>query len=143
MAKIILAMLDTMWGDAGTAPHWFSINPRNHSGRRLYTLTGADEVWVTNACARSVRRATQHGTPDPEWVYQSFRIIPERRRRAPLLVCGTVATDTYLAAVGLHGKRNGKLGVHRGAVLHLPHPAARSWTRSMLDATSELLHTLL
>lgn len=140
--RIFLALLDTMWGADGDAPHWFSINPHNHSGRRLYRLTGADEVWVSNACPRSVSRATQHGTPDPEWVYRSFRLIAERWRSAPLLVCGTVAQETYLASVGLYGKRNGKLGVHRGAVLYLPHPAARSWTRSTLDATSELLHTL-
>lgn len=130
MPRFFLAILDTMWGVEGDAPHRFTINPRNHSGRRLYRLTGASEgeLWVTNACPEQTRHASLHGTPSTDWLRQSFSQIPARWRAAPLLVCGAVAQRTYNSMMAERRPRFS----HRGPVIYTLHPAARTWTKAMI-----------
>lgn len=147
MPQFFLAVLDTMWGDDGVAPHWFTINPRNHSGRRLYRLTGArdGELWVTNACPQQVRHPNAHGTPSVEFLYQSFMQIPARWRTAPLLACGKVAQATYDAMIAQHAPR-GRQHLrfsHRGPVVRMLHPAARTWTARELARVARHIRTLL
>lgn len=107
------------------APRWFTINPHNHSGRRLYRLVGTGaELLVTNACPQLQHGPNDHGTPDPIWLAQNLRmLIPFNM----LLVCGKVAQDTYDKTDFQPAKRI--------PVIRIPHPAARMWTRSMLDST--------
>jgi hypothetical protein len=133
--KTALAVLDTMWGAPGRAPRWFEINPRNHSGARLLKLTGADRVLVTNACPQQTGHANTHGTPSAVWLAGSLAALSARYRRLPLLVCGKVAQATYDAV-----PRSQR---HRGPVVRLLHPAARTWTKAELARVQRQLHTLL
>lgn len=138
--RFFLVILDTMWGTRGNAPHWFTINPQNHSGRRLYKLTGASEghLWVTNACPQSVRSAKEHGTPSTIWLRESFAEIPQRWRSGTLLVCGKVAQQTYDAMMAEGRPRFS----HRGPVISMQHPAARTWTKSKLEDMQRIIHAV-
>lgn len=127
--KLCVAVLDTMYGECyGLAPRYFQINPRNKSGQRLYSLVnGLYHVYVTNACRELVTRADEHGTPDVEWLRENLeRLYPIDL----LLVCGSVAQDTY----ALTGLKKGKNILH---VLKMPHPAWRGWTALKLEAIKE------
>jgi hypothetical protein len=130
-----LVVLDTMWGSGGKADPWFTINPYNHSGKRLYRLTGLElgQVWVTNACPEQTTHANAHGRPSARWLGACLRLLPPRARRLPLLVCGKVAQATY-AEVKVK---------HYGEVFFMLHPAARTWTRQELERRTKQLHTLL
>lgn len=136
-----LVVLDTMWGGAGdAAPRWFAINPLNVSGKRLYKVTGATfgEVLVTNACRQRVRSASLHGVPEPLWLYQSLVRVPKAWANAPLLVCGQVANATYSKVCKLYGTGS----THRGPVIRLKHPAARSWTKAEIARITRRLARL-
>ncbi len=123
----VLCVLDTMWGNDGRAPRWFTINPENASGKRLYKITGTEPpaVWVTNCCPEQVSSASMLGTPSAEWLRKSLEWIPEGLRTAPLLVCGRRANATY-DATGY---------VHPGSVYRMKHPAARDWTKAEIEET--------
>jgi hypothetical protein len=125
--KAFVVVLDTMWGEGGDAPKWFLINPSNHSGRRLYSLTGSHygNIAVVNACPGQTTHATKHGTPSPIWLAHSLLALPKHytRRGVPLLVCGKVAQSTFEQLTIQWG----------GPVLYIDHPAARSWTKAKLD----------
>jgi len=135
--KKIVAVLESMWDwrqmttGAGyaMAPRYFRINPENFSGRRLYRIVGDDaNLFVTNSCRELCRSASHHGTPDAKWLRENLEIL------APfdvLLVCGKVAQATYA-----------KCGHEFAKKLAIPHPAARMWTHSMLDAASETVRKL-
>lgn len=120
----IVAVLDTMWGDtAGRAPRFFTINPRNHSGRRLYKLVGPDvRLLVTNACPQQVTNAQHHSKPDAVWLAQNIAYARKHYSPALILVCGKVAKQTFEAA-GINSQT---------PVMYMPHPAARSWSRGRL-----------
>lgn len=121
-----LVILETMWGGSGHAPGLFHINPKNHTGRRLYWLLGHNDLWVTNACREYVDNARQHGTPDPKWLAKNL----QRMTYDLLLICGNVAQRTYR-----------KCGyVPECTVMEIPHPAWRGWTRDRLDITRELIN---
>lgn len=124
-----LAILDTQWGAEGRALPWFQINTANHSGRRLYRLTGLrfGELLVTNACPEQRHHSSLHGTPDAAWLRRNLEQMAMcGGATLPLLVCGAVAHDTYKAC----GYR------HAGRVFYLLHPAARTWTRALLVRTA-------
>lgn len=144
--QFFLAILDTMWGVDGDAPHWFTINPRNRSGQRLYRLTGADEshLWVTNACPQQVSDSRKHGTPSVEWLLSSFQQMPKRWRRGTLLVCGNIAWNTYHAMLARHACRSGRIRFsHTGPVVCMKHPAARTWTNAEITRVQRKLRALL
>jgi hypothetical protein len=136
--KKVVAVLDSMWdwramtSNAGhrEAPRFFRINPENFSGRRLYRIVGKDvNLFVTNSCRELCRSASQHGTPDPEWLRENLDIL------APfdvLLVCGKVAQATYA-----------KSGCTFPQKIELLHPAARMWTVELLDATTDAVRQAL
>lgn len=130
-----LVILDTMWGEGGRAPRWFAISPYNHSGKRLYYLTGLrfPQVWVANSCREQMTASHQHGKPDPKWLAECLTILPGNIKKLPLLVCGAVAQKTYKAC-GYN---------YEGPVEFLPHPAARLWTKELLEETKQRLETLL
>lgn len=120
-----------MWvGSRGHAPRWFTINPDNLSGKRLYGWLGRegvhhDELCVTNACREAVERATHHGTPDPEWLAENLERL---RPFSLILVCGKAAQQTI------------RLSSTVGArCIFLPHPAARNWTREGLAFAGKLI----
>lgn len=122
--KKVVALLDSMWGDrAGLAPIAFRINPHNLSGRRLYTLCGADvTLRVTNSCRELQTHANGHGTPDPAYVAENLK------RLEPfdlLLVCGAVAKKTYKAA-----------GCTYQNAMLIDHPAARRWSKASIQAVA-------
>jgi len=133
MSRKFVAVLDTMWGTVGRAPKYFYINPRNHSGKRLYWLAGCDlrDLLVVNACPELVGHATTHGKPDAAWLARSLRALPIPFHSATLLICGKVAQRTF-AASGI---------IWRGPTYSIDHPAARRWSRSTLDATRSLIQT--
>jgi hypothetical protein len=126
-----LVVLDTMWGETGDAPRWFAINPVNHSGRRLYRLTGAKfgELWVTNVCQEQVDRPSGRGTPSPEWLRASLDLLPARLALVPLLVCGRRVVPVYRAC-GYE---------HLGPVHETKHPAARDWTAAEIAAVTNTI----
>lgn len=134
----ILVVLETMWGTHGSAPRWFPINPDNHSGKRLYRMTGMEDwhVWVTNACPQQTGHATQHGKPSPRWLHESLIRLPRHISPwTPLLVCGKVAQATYDEVC-----ENGY--EHLGKVLRLRHPAARTWTTEQMQAVRRTITRL-
>jgi len=122
-----IAILEVMWGDPpktsmanpnylAQAPRCFRINPQNHSGRRLYTLLGHRNLLVTNACPQLVDSSRGCGNPDAEWLKES---LLELWPFDLLLVCGSVAQDTY-----------GQIDLgYSCRTLYIPHPAARQWSR--------------
>jgi hypothetical protein len=118
--KTTLVILEVAWG--GGAP-WFRINPRNHSGRRLYDLVGHRDLWVTNACPEVVATAAERGRPDAVWLKKNIRhmrhlgLIPE-----VLIVGGRVAAETYDACGTV-------LDIPR---FDIPHPAWRGWTKDKI-----------
>lgn len=104
-----LTVLEVMWDWRGDpsgkpfryrrqAPRIFAINPRNHTGSRLYgwfgLTPGEDNVWVTNACSEVVSRASERGTPNPDWLRENLETHASRFHRG-ILVCGRVAQDTF------------------------------------------------
>jgi hypothetical protein len=124
--KKALVVLETMWGgNGGRAPRFFRINPNNFSGRRLYKLLGHDDFYVTNACPQYVENANRHGTPNPEWLATSL----QRLTYDLLLLCGRIAQETY-DQCGYTPKC---------VILRMPHPAARMWTKQMLQEWQERL----
>lgn len=124
-----VAVLDVMWGDraADRGPRWFTINPENHSGRRLYKLTVGFELVVTNACPQVVTSAKGRGVPSPDWLALNVTALAKCDPSASLfLVCGSTAHATWKAA-GLGED------VYGAAVLFTPHPAWRGWTKAVID----------
>lgn len=140
---IIVAILETMWdwrgmtssaGHTRTAPRYFTINPENHSGRRLYSLIGGQDIHhlsVTNACKELACSAKQHGTPDPAWLRENLdglmcMVSHGGNGIDLLLVCGKVAQATYA--------RSGFKMPKGRYVLEIPHPAARFvWTAEKIE----------
>jgi hypothetical protein len=139
----IVAVLESMWDWRGMtsgagydrAPRWFQINRENFSGRRLYRIVGGEaRLLVTNACPELVTRASEHGIPDPVWLRQNLLQL------APfslLLLCGKVAQETY--------RRTELPSEGRPwPVISMLHPAARTWTKTMIeDAASRVAAALL
>ena len=124
----VVAILDTMWGDEpGEAPPFFKINPRNHSGRRLYNLIGEDaSLLVTDSCRELVTSPKDHGKPDPEWLRQNLEHLESLRHIDLLLVCGAVAKKTYGRCCFLPSSQT--------RIIEMPHPAARLvWTRDLIE----------
>lgn len=122
-----IAILDTMWGSAGAAPHWFHINPDNVSGRRLYKLTQTHygNIVVVNSCREQVGHSRHHGAPDPRWLLRSLRDVPKAWRMGILLVCGKVAQKTFEEIAHEWS----------GPVYYMMHPASRSWTKANIKRT--------
>lgn len=126
MSKAV-AVLDVMWGGRSlrrSVPH-FTINPSNHSGKRLYWLLGHTDLLVTNACPQMVVNAKGRGKPNREWLATNLASLQPFEL---LLVCGKVAQDTVKLASG------------KGArILFVPHPAARMWTKQALSFTRDVI----
>lgn len=153
MPKKAVAVLDTMWdweaktSSAGyvQAPRFFRINPRNHTGRRLYWFLGydpsrllrppvpgmncAEDCWsliVTDACKELVTSASGRGKPDKAWLKQN---LSELWPFDLLLVCGKTAQATYEQAWAPRPCR----------IIEMPHPAARTWTAESLEKTKRFI----
>lgn len=129
-----VAILEVMWdweaktssaGYAETAPPYFSINPHNFTGRRLYSWLGHSDLLVTNACPELVSSARGRGTPDPGWLQDNLLDLEPFEL---LLVCGRVAQATYDRA-----------WAKKVRTIEVPHPAARCWTRKGLDFTTRII----
>lgn len=119
----IVVVLAVQWGYPGDpVTRWFHINPYNHSGRRLIRLIGHDEFKVTNACPDIVFRASDQGTPSARWLRDNLKAL----RPDVVLVCGKVANSTFKR--GMVGKAV--------RVFKLPHPAARNWTKQLIERWS-------
>lgn len=133
MKPICLAVLDTMWtGRVEQAPRLFTINKYNTSGRRLYQLTLGWQLLVTNVCPMTASNASMHGTPDPKWLAENIREAVKRFNCVGLLlVCGNIAQATYGVIEKPEGVRK---------VMEIPHPAARLWSRDLLESTREQIH---
>ena len=111
------------------APKFFRINPKNHSGRRLYKLIGPGaRLLVTNACRELVMGPEHHGKPDPSWLRDNLEEL-ETHGFDLLLVCGKVVRAAFKSC-GYSAKAR---------VLEIPHPAARVWTK---DYTNEIIDTI-
>jgi hypothetical protein len=130
-----LAILDTQWGDPGQARRWFPINPDNHSGRRLYSLTQSKypQVWVTNSCREAFGAAHFHGVPDRDWLIGNLNTLSPSQKKLPLLICGQVAQKVF-----------DEIDVsdeywHLGPIVRMLHPAARVWSRELIEHTQREL----
>ncbi len=135
----VVAILDTMYNpgcEGRRAPRWFTISRDNHSGKRLYKLTGDKaELLVTNSCPRMGADANSHGTPDPHWLRESLDKIDEIKIIRVILVCGKVAQKTY---------RESKFyATPDMSVIEILHPAARTWTKQSIKDTQELIRYAL
>lgn len=150
---IPLCVLDTMWdwrsktSAAGfeKAPNFFCINPQNHSGKRLFQLTGLDpkrtHLWCTNVCPELVSGPKHHGTPNLERLAANltrWEVLVRKKwvtkeegleNASTLLVCGNVAQSTFLLLK--------EKPLYR--TIFIPHPAARSWTRKMVKKVSQFI----
>lgn len=110
-----VVVLEVAWG---LGRPWFRINPRNFSGGRLCKAFGMHPFVVTNACPDVVGHASEHAKPNAAWLRRNLAQL----QPSFLLVCGGVARKTFTTdMVGPSCK-----------VLHVAHPAARSWTRAAL-----------
>lgn len=136
MKPICLAVLDTMWtGTYEQAPKLFTINRYNTSGRRLYSLTTGWQLITTNSCQYTAKSATEHGRPSPEWLGSNIcEAILRFGTVNLLLVCGEVAKQTYAQVPAIEGVQY---------VMEIPHPAARMWSREMLEKTQQEIHMVL
>jgi hypothetical protein len=127
-----IAVLDTMWGDKpGHAPSFFRINPKNHSGRRLYSLIGTNSrLLVTDACRELVTKASHHGTPDPIWLRTNLLYLEAICKQIDvILVCGKVAQKTFQEC---------KFTPKSASIIEIPHPAARViWTREYIETVKQ------
>ena len=113
----VVAVLEVQWGSP-VASKWFRINHLNHSGRRLIKLVGHSNFVVTNACPDAVMHARQRGTPDAAWLASNLQALQPR----VTIVCGAVARKTF-------SRRMVPVG---SAVVYIPHPAARTWTKESI-----------
>ncbi len=114
----VLAVLEVMWdwqdmtssaGYTTTAPRFFTINPGNFTGRRLYwflegMLKYDSELQATNACPQLVSSPKGRGVPSVSWLEENLEqwryrleVAKERQEEALVLVCGKVAQATYSA----------------------------------------------
>lgn len=115
------------------APRYFRINPRNHSGRRLYSLIGPGaRLLVTESCRELVSAANRHGTPDPEWLRENLQLLDDPPFDL-LLVCGKVAQATFTRC---------DYTPRQAPVMEIPHPAARTWTRQQIDEIAARIQVL-
>jgi len=121
----VLVVLETMWGGSGNAPGLFRINPYNRSGARLTLLIGHDDFWVTNACQEYVKNAQLHGKPDPAWLATNLKRLDYK----VLLLAGKVAQKTF----------DGCGYVPKCKILRMMHPAARTWTRVLIEQWKQKL----
>jgi hypothetical protein len=120
------------------APRWFSINPLNHSGKRLYWLTGLKpgELWVTNCHSMMGTHSGFHGKPEHKWLRENLLALPRSMDDTLLLICGRVAQKTF-EGIGL----NFDSWEHK--IRYFKHPAARTWTRKELDKTQKRIKEIL
>lgn len=128
-----LCVLETMWGSrAGKAPPYFCISPRNHSGRRLYQLTGEKPgcLWCTNVCPELVTGPNHHGVPSVTWLASNLgKWLSYKTAEGPaLLVCGSVAQRTF-----------SQLPRPPYRTVYVPHPAARNWRAEHVGQVTLLL----
>jgi hypothetical protein len=139
--KLAVAVLDTMWdwrsmtSRAGysTAPRFFRINARNHTGRRLYKLIGPSyHLLVTDSCKELVSSPKEHGNPDPIWLSDNLQIIHSYHPIDILLICGKVAQKTFLEILGMVEDPL----FHEVRIIEIPHPAARTWTKERIKEVS-------
>ena len=124
----VLAVLETMWGNSpGQASRFFKINPKNFSGRRLYSLIGpGNNLLVTNACRELVTSAKHHGKPDPQWLFENLNRLHQRILFDVVLVCGKVAQSTF--------KQCGFRYPSHVRIIEIPHPAARAvWNKEYIE----------
>lgn len=137
-----IAILEEMWdwrsmtsgaGYVERAPSHFQINEDNFTGRRLYDFLGHHDLLVTNACPELVTSASGRGKPDKKWLSNNLRALWPFEL---LLVCGKVAQQTYSLAdtMDRYSPRQ-----PRARVIEMPHPAARTWTRSALAWARRLI----
>jgi len=128
----VAALLDTMWGDReGLAPRYFRINPLNNSGRRLLKICGTNsDLFVTNACRELVTSATQKGTLNPAWVKENLTRLEKaylgHEGFDVLLICGKRAQKAFYTSGYVTRKR----------VIEIMHPAARSWSKKLMESTA-------
>jgi hypothetical protein len=135
-----LVILESMYGYAeSAAPRWFCINPGNHSGKRLYSLTGLrfGEIYVTNCHHRMGTHSGFHGKPNYEWLADNLIMLGAKLQNLPLLICGSVARDTYMNMIGK--------GLHQSTnpLFYLKHPAARTWTKKEISDAQITLKGIL
>lgn len=134
MSRRVIAVLEVMWDPthAGRkAPFKFRINPRNFTGKRLYSwLNEDDELWVTNACSRIVSNAQGRAEADPETLALNLGRCTLHGKIDLLLVCGKIAESAFKETCTLNCAER---------VIVLPHPAARVWSKRQLDLVKQLI----
>jgi hypothetical protein len=128
--RCIVVVMAVQWGYPGDrVQRWFRINPANHSGARLIRLIGHGDFFVTNACRDIVYNASEQGTPDPEWLARNLKALEPD----VVIVCGKVAGSTFHAEMV-------PTATH---IIHIPHPAARMWSKKLMARYTKLLQGVL
>ncbi len=133
---LTLAVLQNMWGPERRAPLAFRINPRNHSGRRLYRLTEGHNLWVTNSSSVCAPAAHIKCAPDDRFLLKALA----RRKWEVVLVCGKQAQEAFKRVINmdfLDVDTNEDLSKiiydYKPFIVFMPHPAARSLTNKLMD----------
>ena len=133
----VLAVLDTMYNWKSLAdghqqsPRAFAINPRNHTGKRLYNLIGpGNELLVTNCCKEIGHNSSSHGKPDVDWLKSNLQFLEDWFDL--VLICGNVASKTYE-----------QTGLNYPNVITMLHPAARTWTKQLIQEMKERINSLV
>jgi hypothetical protein len=146
----IVALLDSMWRwggykDAGeVAPAYFRINPNNHSGRRLYRLCGQHSLLVTNCCRIVQPTANHHGKPDVEQVRSNLTLLAEEKMHL-LLLCGRIAQATFQELGSTILGTEGTCYLSGAGIIRylcMDHPAARRWTKEMIEQKARSIERL-
>lgn len=118
-----IVILEVMWGAPDGARTLFQINPKNHSGRRLYKIMPG-RFLVGDACPGIVASPNMRGVPSVEHLESVFDYAIGRGYTLPVVVIGgKIARATFEAMPH-------KPGIKR--VMFMPHPAARAfWTKEI------------
>ena len=122
--SVVVVILEQMWGPADGHRMLFRINPKNHSGRRLYSIMSHRFV-VGDSCPGIVANARLRNKPSAEHLAATFAYAKERGYQPPFIVLGgTVAYQTFQ-----------RLDVSQRPpcpFVVIPHPAARIWSHALI-----------
>lgn len=119
--KLVLAILQNMWGDHRFAPITFRISYTNHSGRRLYRfMPDHARLLVTNAA--SVCTPTAKGKAPTDLIHLASAI--NQQPWDLILICGKQAQAACMA-----------IALPPCPTIELPHPAWRWWNERLIEET--------
>ena len=115
-------------------PIFFTINPRNYTGKKLYKMTRGHYMVVTNACPILGYGPKSKGETDldhiKKGIYYKFPNI--EKKFDMLLVCGKQAQEAVYQI-------EEEIDV---PIIFMPHPASRTLTNLLTDRVEEYINCI-